>query len=1163
MAKSSRNEGYQESVLKLVINGKQAQTSLKDIQETYYKLNAEIKQMREADNPAEYRKKAEAIQKVKQAWDAARQGINGATQEVSSFKSQMQDLVNQTLSGVGIAGIAYGFVNGVKTLISKNAELSDSYGRVMKTTGLTEEAVDRLNDKFKKLDTRTTNADLLALAQVAGKLGVSAEKDVEGFVRAADKIGVALGEDLGGVEESINSLGKLVDIFKVKDQFGLEEGLLKVGSAINELGASGTANEKNMVDFANRMAGIAPAANISLSAVLGLAAVQDELGQSMEASSTAIGQFIVGMGEDIPKYAKIAKLSVGEFSKLLKTDANEALLSVLEGSKSVGGGVQALAANMKAIDVNGARGIAALGAMADNIELVRRRQLESSEAFDEGTSILNEFGVMNNTLAANLDKIGNKLDNVWQNSLLRDWFTKLTAAFLDNKSEAQKLVDNLANLKKENEQLESSINPLLTRYDELKTKGNLSKIEQDELKSVIQQLATLVPEAVTEWNRYGEAMDINRVKVMSMTIAQRELYALQNKATIESLKGSFEAQMIANKSFSQSANDIQNRLKNTKDGGFLSWFGIDKKGLWKSDIKEFTERSKLAMGVAYENAVKLRDMGVELTKPMLDVIDHFENKIDQKKPGNTVTADSTTTTTTTSTTTDKKAESERKKAEADRKRVQEEFEKLNQMTAEFGVDQLALQLSQHEQEIAQEHKKYEEKIKAWESFKSQKDVTDEQLLLADARIAFLEVEQDEAVAALKVKQAKETNDKIEELRNGLATRHATELEKERVRINKFYDDLEKDYAGNAVVIAQLREDREKDLADAKIREEERIRKETERIQKQTIDFESNKYANRIEKIKSAYALELAELEQKFANELQSTEAFEMAKAALKAKYGAQEKQVELQREEEIKGLKIAVATSLSDALFAISKQNRDAELAETLDRIEKQRASELSNKNLTEQQKKSINDRYDKMQRIEKQRAWKAEQQASIKQGLINTALAVTKALPNFIAAAAAGVAGLAQVAVIASQKPPIFEKGGFIPRGPSHRQGGLNVMTPDNQIIANIEGGEPIISRDTYANNREVVDALIYSGQRKNGASIGLNPVLMDSAVYAPGSTRSASTNQVIQVASPQMDTSELVRAIGQLVDDKISKIQVELPYTVLEDKQKKIVEIRNSVNA
>src|SRR5690606_39048327 len=159
-----------------------------------------------------------------------------------------------------------------------------------------------------------------------------------------------------------------------------------------------------------------------------------------------------------------------------------------------------------------------------------------------------------------------------------------------------------------------------------------------------------------------------------------------------------------------------------------------------------------------------------------------------------------------------------------------------------------------------------------------------------------------------------------------------------------------------------------------------------------------------------------------------------------------------------------------------------------------QREKELSERNLTEKRKKEINEKYDKLERAEKLRAWKAQKKADILSATINTALAVTRALPNWILAAAAGIAGAAQVAVIASQKPPQFAKGGLLPEGSSHAQGGIHLIdSRTNQNVGNIEGGEPILSRNTYQNNREVVDQLLYASQRKNGARIRVNPEVID----------------------------------------------------------------------
>ena len=85
----------------------------------------------------------------------------------------------------------------------------------MKTTGLTREQIESLSASLAKIDTRTAQNELLSLARVGGKLGITGEQDLLAFVRAADKINVALKEDLGGdAEAAIGQIGKLVDIFQ-------------------------------------------------------------------------------------------------------------------------------------------------------------------------------------------------------------------------------------------------------------------------------------------------------------------------------------------------------------------------------------------------------------------------------------------------------------------------------------------------------------------------------------------------------------------------------------------------------------------------------------------------------------------------------------------------------------------------------------------------------------------------------------------------------------------------------------------------------------------------------------------------------------------------------------------------------------------------------------
>lgn len=320
----------------------------------------------------------------------------------------MQNMANKINRYIGI--ITAGFasmafvISGINRSRKDFADFEEAVADVMKTTGLTKQQVMELNEELKKYDTRTAQNELLDLARVAGKLGITVKEEVEEFVRAADKINVALSRDLGGdAEEAINQVGKLVDIFGLKQEFGIEQSMLKIGSAINELGMASTANEGYLVNFAKRVAGVAPNADIAITDVLGLAGTLDSLGQTAEVSGTAYGMVITGMYKKTDVFARVAGMRLQDFKKLMEEDMNEAFVRVLEGIGN-SGSMDAVVQSLNAIGLDGQRCTMVLGALANNTEELRRQQELSNKAFEEGTSLLNEFAVKNNTTQARLEK---------------------------------------------------------------------------------------------------------------------------------------------------------------------------------------------------------------------------------------------------------------------------------------------------------------------------------------------------------------------------------------------------------------------------------------------------------------------------------------------------------------------------------------------------------------------------------------------------------------------------------------------------------------------------------------------------------------------------------------------------------------------------------------
>ncbi len=142
-----------------------------------------------------------------------------------------------------------------------------------------------------------------------------------------------------------------------------------------------------------------------------------------------------------------------------------------------------------------------------------------------------------------------------------------------------------------------------------------------------------------------------------------------------------------------------------------------------------------------------------------------------------------------------------------------------------------------------------------------------------------------------------------------------------------------------------------------------------------------------------------------------------------------------------------------EANMASIQQGLNAEM----ERLNHLREQELSNENLTQQQKDAINTRYRKMEAEAKRKAWRAEQAAKAEQAIINgmlgfTASIATQGVPaglitGAIALALAGV----QAGLIYAKPVPEFAKGGKnIPAGMKlvGEQGPELIWTPGGETV-------------------------------------------------------------------------------------------------------------------
>ena len=371
-------------------------SSVRDLEYSMKVLNQE---MRGLDRGSEaFRQMQLQAKQLKTELEAVR--AEGQAQQ--SWIGRTADWFNR-MQGVILGAIAAvsGLTFTVKSCVEKFASMDEEMTNVRKYTGQTADEVERMNEDFKKMDTRTAREKLNQLAGDAGRLGITATSLVEEFVDGADKINVALGDDLG--DEAVSQIGKLALMFGEDKTKGLRGAMLATGSAVNELAQNSSASAGYLVDFTARVAGVGKQAGFTQAQIMGLASVLDQNMQQDETAATAVQNLLAKMFQDSAKFAKIAGLNVKEFSKTLKEDANGALLQFLAALRSKGGFAQ-LAPMFEEMKMDGSRATGVLTVLADKLDDIKVAQDLATKSYAEGTSVLNEFNTQNESVRAELDK---------------------------------------------------------------------------------------------------------------------------------------------------------------------------------------------------------------------------------------------------------------------------------------------------------------------------------------------------------------------------------------------------------------------------------------------------------------------------------------------------------------------------------------------------------------------------------------------------------------------------------------------------------------------------------------------------------------------------------------------------------------------------------------
>ena len=390
----------------VIARSKNGKASIEELKKAYQQLQAELNKINTGD--ADFKNKQKALKDLKKNID----DVTGAAhKQGGAWQTAAKNLV----AYVGLFGVFNQLKDMITGVISKNFQMSDSLADIRKVSGLLSKDIDRMAVSLSKIDTRTPISELNQIAYAGAKLGIGdyGAEALESFVRASNEVNVALKEDLG--EEALTSLSKITEVMGLIPKLGVEQSMLKTGSAIFKLASTTTATSNKIVDFSNRILAMGKTGALTTSDILALGAAVDSMAMEPEVASTAFNLMITKMRQGTGLLEKDLGLAKDTLKNLLEQgkgmEAIQTVFHRMHDTKNV----FAMNDLFKDMGSEGSRLIKVMVTMADKVDMLDKAVATSNQAFIDGTAVTKEYQIQQETAQGILARANNLWNKAFVN----------------------------------------------------------------------------------------------------------------------------------------------------------------------------------------------------------------------------------------------------------------------------------------------------------------------------------------------------------------------------------------------------------------------------------------------------------------------------------------------------------------------------------------------------------------------------------------------------------------------------------------------------------------------------------------------------------------------------------------------------------------------------
>ncbi|ALU74350.1 hypothetical protein AUW17_03280 [Tenacibaculum dicentrarchi] len=470
--------------LRIVINGEKVKNTLHDVKYAVARLAKEVHKMEKTD--PEFKAKVAELKRAKGVYHDMRDEINGTVSAMDKMKTKIKGIGPMILAAFSVGAVLEFF----KSIADKVNVLMKLKGVISQVTNLQGNALDKATSKVKSM-AETFEADTQKMTEAAHNFAEGMEID---FVDALGKIedGFLAGADANG--EFLDKLKEYPVLLK-EAGFSADEAIALMSQEVK----LGIYSDKGIdaIKEANLRLREMPKATIGALNAIGLSSktIQKELASGSQTTFDIMQKVSKKLSTLPPQSIKVGQAIADIF-----------------GGPGEDAGYKYLA-NLHAIDLT----TNSLIDTTNNHVKAKKLELKANEAL--------------NNVWVKLTGVGSTM-NVMYNSMKLS-LASLLGTLTGVKDEADEAKDSFDEQAKKVVNLNKSLTPLITEYDNLSSKTNLSKQEQKRLKTVIQQIGKVVPSAITEFDKYGKAIGVSSDTAKEFMKNHKAMLKYRNVEVIE------------------------------------------------------------------------------------------------------------------------------------------------------------------------------------------------------------------------------------------------------------------------------------------------------------------------------------------------------------------------------------------------------------------------------------------------------------------------------------------------------------------------------------------------------------------------------------------------------------------------------------------------------